>query len=134
VMLMSRSRVTIWGREKHILEWIGGFFVIIFGIITICSYITTPQGGYLIPLPAKVKNILSVLVIIVGSILLAIWGERASVDPIKSVAMGAGLFGFGVVLLIEHSVLGTISIIVGATTIPIALYLIIHGVLEIICK
>ncbi|NPA86064.1 MAG: hypothetical protein GXO42_01520 [bacterium] len=127
---MVRKRVILLGKEKALYEWILGFFVIITGIIVLCSLIVI-AGKELLPLPELARNVLITLDLLIGGILLAIWGEQATLNPVKSVAAGFSLLVFGILLLVFFGVPG---IVLGTVIVSIGVYLIAHGILELSCS
>ena len=129
MIIMPRRRIEFLGKEKALYEWVLGFFIIIFGLLVLCSYLPAPEGGALFPMPKTLRNALTVVIFVIGGILLAIWGEQASHDPIKSVSMGLGTVGFSILLILFYN---TYGLILGTVFFPMGLYLFVHGLLELI--
>ena len=123
---MPLRHVTILGRTKALYEWVLGFYVIITGIIVLASMVIVGTRP-LIALPEGVRNWLIVSDLIIGGLLLAIWGEHASADPKKSVATGLALIVFSYVLMTQFELPG---LLLGTILMTIGVYLAVHGILE----
>ena len=127
---MPTRPVTLLGKTKALYEWVLGFYVIITGIVALTAMIKV-GNSYLLKLPTSVENLLLVSDLVIGGILLAIWGEKATVDPIKSVSLGIALIVFSLIAMCKFSVPG---LILGTVLVSIGFYLLAHGSLELVVK